>query len=380
MNLVFNPARLLSIVTLGLFLSACSSVGEKVEEALNKPLEYKQSRDAEPLEIPPDLTRTTLRDTMAIPSGGASGSTTFSAYNATSRKRTPNQGSGVLPGAKDVSIAREGNRRWLVVQGEPDAIWSQVRDFWFENGFLLVLEDPEIGIMETEWAENRAEIPLDRLQGFLGSVLDNVYDAGSRDKFRVRLERGLEAGTTELHLTHRRAEELLEGDSIKWEYRPRDPEIEIEMLSRIMVYMGISSEVAGQRLATRQAPKVKSDVRLVNGQTGAVLQMTDGFSQSWRIIGQTLDQIGFSVEDRDRSRGIYYVRYNDPEVEKPKEGGWLSKLAFWSSDDPPPQEQFQILVSAGERGTRVTVQNEQGLPDATGTGNRILALLHEQLR
>ncbi|MGB1109699.1 MAG: outer membrane protein assembly factor BamC [Gammaproteobacteria bacterium] len=373
-------SRLALSVLLALALVGCSTVDEKVQEILDKPLEYKQSRDEEPLEIPPDLTKETLRDTMGIPSQSASGSATFSSFNQQGADSPRYSGAQVLPNNPEAKVMRDGSYRWLRIKGNPDAVWDSVRDFWLDNGFLLVIENPDIGIMETEWAEDRADIPLGVVQGFLGSVLENVYDAGSRDKFRVRLEDGEEPGTTDVYLTHQRAEDVVQGDTVKWEYRPRDPEIEVEMLSRLMVHMGVSRDRAARQVASTVKPR-QSSIRLIKGDSGQALLMEDGFSRSWRVIGQALDQIGFTVEDRDRSRGIYYVRYRDPELETEEESkSWLSSLKFWGSDEPPPTEQYQILVSAVDRGSRVTVLNEQGQPDLSGTGGRILSLLNEQLR
>ena len=52
-------------------------------------------------------------------------------------------------------------------------------------------------------------------------------------------------------------------------------------------------------------------VRLVreDGGTQAALALDVGFSQAWRRTGLAIDRAGFTVEDRDRSRGLFFVRY-----------------------------------------------------------------------
>ena len=91
-----------------------------------------------------------------------------------------------------------------------------------------------------------------------------------------------------------------------------------------------------------------------------------------------LDRVGFVVEDRDRSTGTYYVRYRDPSQNR--EEGLLSKLAFWSSDEPAEELEYRItLVAEGAR-TRVRVFDDKGEPEISGTGTRILTLLQEQIR
>jgi outer membrane protein assembly factor BamC len=121
---------------------------------------------------------------------------------------------------------------------------------------------------------------------------------------------------------------------------------------------------------------------------GSVLRLQEQFSRAWRRTGLALDRVGFTVEDRDRSRGLYFVRYVDPEsdLRGKEEKGFFSKLAFWSSDDDKrDQSRDGYLVSLiggrdGDENTQVVVLNKDGERDGSPTADRILSLLHEQLR
>jgi outer membrane protein assembly factor BamC len=103
------------------------------------------------------------------------------------------------------------------------------------------------------------------------------------------------------------------------------------------------------------------------------------FSRAWRLVGLSLDRVGFAVEDRDRSQGIYYVRYNDPSKED-ADKGWLSSLAFWSDDDIDKTTRYQVKVGTTTERTVVIVADEQGQRDNSPTAIRILTLLQEQIK
>lgn len=362
---------------LALTLSACS-----LDSVLpDKRVDYKKARTGDTLEVPPDLTQPGRDDAMAVPDTSPSGTATYSAYTGERQETSPVAGSRVLPEQEEVRLEHDGNRFWLVVQGEPARVWPQVREFWLENGFLLKLDNPTIGIMETNWAENRADIPQGPIRSVIGKVFDSAYSAGTRDKYRVRLEDGLQAGTTEIYLTHSGVEEVAlgnsESDSFAWAPRPRDPELEAEMLKRLMVHMGVDKARAQRVVAERQAPEVPQ-ARLVETDSGQALVLEEPFSRAWRYTGLALDRVGFTVQDRDRANGVYYVRYQDPSQGAEKEG-FLSKLAFWRKDETP-RDTYQVAVNSEGASSRIEVRTKDGEPDRSETAKRILNLLYEELK
>ncbi|WP_287368361.1 outer membrane protein assembly factor BamC, partial [Thauera sp.] len=274
--------------------------------------------------------------------------------------------------------------RWLVVGGTPEELWPQIKDFWLELGFILNIESPEIGVMETDWAEDRAKIPQDFIRATLGKVLDGLFSTPERDKFRTRLEQGKDAGTVEIYISHRGMMEIYPTeakDSTIWQPRPADPELEAEMLRRLMVRLG--AEEARAEAALTQAP-AEERARIAAGSDGQVsLNMEEPFDRAWRRVGLALDRIGFTVEDRDRAQGLYYVRYVDPDADnKSPEKGFLSKLAFWRSDDKPAVggSEYRLRVQGLGDNSRVTVMTREGGADSSETAKRMLGLLQNELR
>jgi outer membrane protein assembly factor BamC len=372
------PVALLATVA----LAGCGSFDDMFRST--KQIEYKSATKTSPLEVPPDLTKPGRDERYTVPDVNPSSSATLSTYNA-ERATQPKSGSMVLPDSGKVRMERSGSQRWLVVPDPPEKVWPVVREFWQDSGFVIVSENTDTGIMETDWAENRAKIPQDPIRNALGKVLDSLYSTGERDKFRTRLERGPD-GSTEIYITHRGMVEVLTGTTssadTRWQPRPPDPELEAEFLQRLMVRIGIEESKAKTLVATSAASKDER-AKIVRGADGSgTLQVQEPFDRAWRRVGVALDRVGFTVEDRDRANGTYFVRYADPGDTQPKgQESVFAKLAFWRSSDSGRQaEQYRVAVRSAGESTNVVVLNKTGAVDTSDTSRRILALLYDQLK
>lgn len=375
-------ARSAGGAALAVMLLAGCSFSELLE---GKKIEYKSAGKLPSLEVPPDLTRPGRDDRYAIPDLNPAGTATFSTYS-TERSAQPRPGSTeVLPDVERLRIQRAGSERWLVVPEPPEKLWPLVKEFWQENGLLVKTDMPEVGVMETDWAENRAKIPNDGIRSILGKLIDQVYSTGERDKFRTRLERGADPNTTEIYISHRGMTEVVVNstrgfENTVWQPREPNPELEAEFLRRLMVKLGADDARAKTALAATPAA---DRAKLISGNGVGTLELAEPFDRAWRRVGLALDRVGFTVEDRDRSKGYYYVRYADPKEDQPvKKDGILSKLAFWRSDDNRPNaEQYRVLVrGGGAESSEVQVLNKEGAADSSSTAKRILSLLHAQLK
>src|ERR1035437_2588537 len=367
-------------------LAGCSSMPDILQ---SEKIKYKVAGQLPPLEIPPDLTSPSRDDRYAVPDVNTQGSATLSTYNAERGGAVRAGSTELLPNVAKVRIERAGTQRWLVVPEAPEKVWPVVREFWQGLGFLVKTELPEVGVMETDWAENRAKIADDPIRNLLGKVIDAVYSTGERDKFRTRLERGTEPGTTEIYISHRGMVEVYktEGkDSTVWQPRPSDPELEAEFLRRLMVRFGVEDARAKAQLAGNDVKTERAKLVHTGSGTGSDrLELAESFDRAWRRVGLALDRVGFTVEDRDRSKGYYFVRYVDPQIDgqkNPEKGkGFLSKLAFWKSDKSGIKaEQYRVVVTEANSVSKVQVQNKDGQQDNSDTGRRILSLLHDQLK
>jgi outer membrane protein assembly factor BamC len=379
-----TTARVLPLTFALLALAGCQ--GFSMENVLSSKIDYRSATRSAALEVPPDL-NTPVYDDRYLPKDGAPGSATFSGYER-GRGGAAKAQSTLLPAVEKVSMERAGTQRWLVVQMPPEKVWSAAHDFWSNLGFAIAIERPELGIMETDWAENRAMIPDDLLRRSVGKVLDFLWATSERDKFRTRLEPGAAPGTTEIYISHRGMREVPKSsgptgaEGWVWAARPSDPELETEMLRRLMLRIGLPEQQAQTQVAVAKSPLVEQ-ARLSKSANGSpTLSIEDSFDRAWRRVGLALDRIGFTVVDRDRSKGIYYVRYVDPDSkENKKEEGFLSKLMFWKGEDPKDkEEQYRIAVVESAGRSVLSIMDRNGAPDTTPTGERIFALLHGQLK
>ena len=342
-------------------VSSCGVLNHLTDNPDENELEYESVVDkTPPLEVPPDLTGPATEGRYIVPDLKPSESKTYSAYSKERADGKNGVNTRLLPANSDESmirIERSGTQRWLVVKSEPEIIWPIIKDFWKEMGFGIKVEIPEAGVIETDWAENRAITPQNMLLRTVSTI--------ELDKFRTRLERG-ETGTTEIFISHRRME------------HPADPDLEAEMLARLVMYFGIAKE---QAKSIVNNTKVK-DRAYLNLENRGVLIMEEAFDRSWRRVGLALDRIGFTVEDRDRSAGVYFVRYVAPENKINKEPGAWDKFLPWKEDakDENKPVEYRVQISGTESGSEVKVVNKDGSLQKSDIADRILNLLYEQLR
>lgn len=372
----------LSIALAVLALAALPGCGTKGSGGLikDRKLDYKSAQSMPPLEIPPDLSRSSIDDRLVVPDAAPPGGTArYSEYAGERSGPERIAKSGVLPDVPGFRVMRDGDKRWLVADGDPTQYWERVRGFWLENGFTLKIDNPTAAVMETDWAENRANIADSWLRKLLGKVGDWVHSTATRDLFRTRLERG-PGGTTEIYVSHRGVEEVVRSgvsETTVWQPRPSDPELEAEVLSRMMVFLGVKKDQAEKAIATSQTRPTQA--RLERDGGGPLLVVVNSFEQAWRRTGLALDRVGFTVEDRDRSRGLYYVRYMDPAEGTKKEPGFFSKL-FGAKAAKDTKVQYVVSLRGEGEATRVVVTDPSGVRDGSKAAEKILTLLQDQLK
>ncbi len=420
---VRTTRRLILPLLAALSLSACDSI-----PFIDNSSEYKGAGRGKPLEVPPDLTSASTSDTYSVPGGG----TTYSAYSQGQTGPQPEE-EKLLSSPDNVKLERAGSQRWLVVQAPPEKVWPVVREFWTDLGFAVRIENPQTGVMETEWVDP-ADLTkddkgnyLDKFQGWL----DKMNALKNRQKFRTRIDRGSEDNVTEIYLSHRSVSDVPDDGKVRVRtvygevdtgYKNEDfskgkgktaeanaEDLDAELLRRLMVKLGITEQQSRTVLANQTLEKRAT---LEKDKTGNVtLALNDQFDRAWRRVGLALDRIGFLVEDKDRSRGLFYVKYSDVTIDDAPEQkkGLLDKLKFWGDDDkdkkPEPEpkkedkgmvdklkfwgddktkaeteKQYRIKVDHSESGSIVYVTDKSGQAERSATANRILSMLYEQLK
>ena len=364
---------ILAISTVGLV--GCKSV------STNDTVDYKSAGAVRGpnLSYPPDLITAQADRRYIVQDGSA----TMSEYNAAVKKSVQTR-KNVMTGIPGMRIARDGERRWLVVEKPAPELYPQIKDFWQENGFLLVIDSPSTGIMETDWAENRAKIAQDFIRSAVGGALDSIYDTGERDKYKTRLEVS-KPGETEIYITQRGAIEKCATDSTGscistiWTARPNDPELEAAFLARLMERLGMTQEQAKAQVAVPLGAKTPKAKLVQEGVNTAHIEMAAGFDRAWRDTGLALDRSNFTVEDRNRTNGVYYVRYVNPK-DLGDTKGFFSNLFSSKDDSSLKAKKYSVVVkSTVDNSCSVYVQDADGKPENTAAGLQLLTLLTEQM-
>ena len=335
------------------------------------------------LEVPPDLTQLTRDSRYQQSQGSSVSAATFQSGVVAAAPAASGPASVAPQAVGDLRIERLGNERWLRTSLTPEQLWPQLQAFWKERGFTLTQDLPAAGVMETDWAENRGKLPLDFIRANVGKLFDGAYSTGELDRFRTRIERS-DAGT-EVYVTHRGMIEVYVGerkDSTAWQPRAPDPQLEGELLSRLMLRLGATEEVAKTALVVPGTPAAgTARARALPDRPSATLQVDDGFDRAWRRVGVALDRSGFTVEDRNRTQGVYFVRYIDPAFAGKDEPSLLSRIfSFGKKDDAGSPTRYRVTVKGeGDRST-VTVLNGQGAPETGDAGKRITTMLLDDLK
>jgi outer membrane protein assembly factor BamC len=363
-NRFTHSARQVTVLALAAALAACSALEE---DKVN----YKSASKASTLEVPPDLTQLRKDSRYILESNSA----TASGFQSAAAKAADNGTASASVG--DARMERSGSQRWVVVNQPADKVWNTLQDFWKENGFNLSTEQADLGIMETDWAENRAKIPQDFIRKTIGRVFEGVYSTGERDRFRTRIERNAQGGV-EVYITHRGMVEVYSNerkDQTMWQPRPADPELEIEFMRRLMLKIGGIS--ATPTAATNPVP-LAAETSMLKVNNLPVIEIKDDFDRAWRRLGVALDRTSFTVEDRDRSKGVYFVRYV-PAGSNGKEPGFFSKLFSKETATPAPIK-YRVTLTHTAGISSISVLTAEGVADTSENAEKILKLIASELK
>lgn len=297
-----KAANYFALTLLATLLAACSSTSSEQ----NKAFDYKAAAiKAKPLDVPPDLTLPAVNDRYGIPGEGVA---RYSDYSRTQAGGA----AAILPEARNARLMRDGSQRWIQVNDRPENVWPLVKAFWLENGLSIRIENSGAGILETDWAENSAKKPGSGRRTMFGYLFASQNSSGERDQYHTRLERSKDGKGTEIYIKHNGQQQVKDTEpdayvaSYKWLPRENDPELEATMLQLLM------AKLAGVPTSNAVAASVQAQSATAQLQSAADgskrIQLTEPFDKSWRKVSLALDQARLALEDKDRSKGVFYLR------------------------------------------------------------------------
>jgi outer membrane protein assembly factor BamC len=371
--------RTLLAAAVAMALAGCSTFGGGADDEGPR---YQASRQVDTLEIPPDLIAPGMEQAYRIPPGPGE---RISAREIDRETRpAPGMGPGaaaILPQSPEVQLRRDGQARWLSVQSSPEALWPRLREFWRSQNLALGRDEPMVGVMETEWAENRAGIPLGGARGLLARSFGTLYDAGTRDQYRLRVEP--RNGATEIFITHRGAVEQsdAQGDSSRWFIAGPDPELEAEMLNRLLVFL-TTGEVSGTVARAEETDFERTgQVDLVERDGRLVLAVWGEPDALWRRLGLALDRTGLMIDEQDRRAGTYFVTFRPDIAEAGEQPGFMRRMfSLGRATHRRADERYQVRMLADGRDLQIMALSIDGEPLRTADERFVLELIQPQLR
>lgn len=354
-------------------LSGCSTWNQFMGS--EESIEYQSTVSGNPLSIPPDLTQVNDNAHYRPPQGVA----TYSQFAMDQQQNASlSAADRILPQTEGVRVVRDGNLRWLVIDKPAEDIYPELIEFWNDNGFTIRTQNPRAGLIETDWAENRAKIPEGWIRSALGAIIDQVFDSGERERFRTRLERV--DGKTEVYVSHQHMEEVptTDGAAFKWVFAEEDPNLNAAMLARMMVYLGTDVNRAKDLVAQAQADPSRPEIQESADSSVSALMLSEPFDRAWRRVGVAIDSVGFTVEDRDRSTGDYYIRYLDTDTGvKIEQQNFIGRL--FGKRSTAEADNLRIKVAQSGNNSVVTVLDEHGATQNSATASRILSVLKDNM-
>lgn len=355
------------LATTLLATAGCSMLGMETKQ-----VDYKSQAQRNPsLEVPPGLTAPNTEGRYTIP--GSEGETVASysefagatpavsapqaavASSARNERLVVSKASAASSGK--VRLERDGTRRWLVANAPAESLWPAIKAYWEGQGFKLEKNDPQAGVMETDWKESRAKIEEDGVRGMLSKLSDGMYSLPNRDMFRLRIER-VGSDKCEVYVAHYGKEEVVDagGNTYKWQNRASDADLEAAVLQHLLVKLNgldsvvgaapISTEAAGAELA-REVPRL---TELPDG--SKVIRIDESFDKVWRRVGLALEQTKQNIEDKNRAEGVYFVNTVQEEQK--------TLFSFLGGGSRQPERLFVKVRVVSGGGCEVAVTADDG--------------------
>jgi len=353
-----------------MLLAACSSDGEQRPE-------YMDSISLKGLEVPPTLTSPDTRQELTLPTPSAE------AMKLLKQREDASVQGRVSPAFKGIALKSGDGLYWLEVQRDADSLWPVLEDFWAQEGIKLERDEPLLGFMETEWVK---EYHPGESDSFLSNMF-NKLSPDRLDRFRMRIERLADQQATKVFISHRGLEVYVneEGGS-SWRQRASDPELEREMLKRLLLFAGLTEIQADDVLAAYTPYQAR--IRALPGDD--VFEISGNPDYVWDRVMQALDRIGVDVTSQDKQQGKIQVVVNNVPQKLVKhdendldESSWMVQLFTGGPGDEQLDEgkvTIDLSLQAKDNATQMQLSYQGEALPAIGLADRFEQALVKLLK
>ena len=349
-------------------------------------LTYLNSRVFPDLEVPPDLTIEEADSNFRLPA-------VFSGDGKGSGNSVP-----VLANVDSIKLEGHADFYWLSVDEPVGNLYQLVKDFWASEGFTLAMDEPVIGIMKTDW-DFSEEGKGNEDKGFFARLFSSDDLSPSQDQFKTRIARGPEKATSEIYISHRGTEykhvmsnqqgqqyarvhltDFEEEDD--WTFRASEPELEVEMLSRLMIYLGLRKvEVDGKFSNIKLfSPRATIHTNFSGNDTAdeIYILVKDVYKRTWYRTLHQLDRLNFKIISADISSGISKKGVIRVETDIEVENTGIFSIFF---DKEIVKKQVELVFSEETHEiTRIDMEASTGETEFSPEEEGFLTLLYQYLK
>lgn len=344
----------LSVVLLG-SLGGCGYIYGEDGFFRDRGSDYQAAQIQPRMTVPDGVESKPVGDLLPVP-GQVAGSEEYSKFNMPRP-----QAMQVSADASQFSLQQNGSVRWVHAQLAPADAWPAVRQFWNDYQVPVVSENASLGEVQTGWLalDTQTDNPL--VRRIAPAVGEGRSVRDQEHRFRMRVEPGVQNGTSEIFILHTSRSQG--GNRDEWPETSDNRNLERAVLAEMESYLsqsrteGSSSLVAAQRGVGGQQATLEQD-----GAGNAVLNLQADFNRSWAAIGDALGRADVLVTDLDRSSGVYYVDLDRSASSQTEEPGFFGRLFGRGGNDEPADRPLQVRLTQVSNGVQVTV--EQGIETA----------------
>lgn len=361
-------ARTAALVALLAALPGCSWILDDEGLIQDRRNEYREARLARVPDVPEDLDGSTIQEMMPVPA--VSGMDRYLAQEefdlprpATLFAREEDRG---------VRIQRFGGDSWIVAPDPPALVWPRVKQFLSDNGVTVFGEDPEAGLMVTNW------IRLDDQETYNDLVRSSLVEGSAGQpwhQLQLRVEQAVRRGATELHVVQ--AGRDAPSGVPDFAAGSTDEEAGRLLLGSLAEYLAAELGGAGvsfvaQSIATEAKAEI---VRRTNAAPTLRLRLPGG--RAWATVGTALENAEIPVDSSDEDAGVYRIRYNERQF-RGEEAGWFASLFDFGSDDPTAEgDPYVLRLEERDDGYELLILDERERELDRENAEQILSVLRE---
>ena len=308
--------------------------------------DYRKAETVPVLAIPEDMDGSALQDLYVIP-------VIAEDIRVTGSFEAPRPLPLVAGASSEVvRIQKLGDEQWVLVSFAPGQLWPQVRAYLTQVGIPLARIEASDGLMETDWTR--------------------FEEGQSEQRYRFRIEQGVQRNTAELHVLQMYRSDGDDG----WPETSADREQEDAMLMKLAQYVADNVDQTPVSMMAQQSISSSGRVSMQEDEAGnPSIRLELPFYRAWASLDRAINDSSFDITDRNLSEKRYFMRY--VESGEDGEGGWFGWLFGRDRQARELEEHgYRLqLEEAAENAVLITIHREDGEALAQEQAQAILVLI-----